>query len=99
MKKIATILFVSAGLLLFTAAHSTAQIYVRTIPPHKNVVKPVQPSHQHVWKSDEWVVYKKKYVFVPGQWAVPPQQGLKWVPGKWERGAKGQMWKHGRWAY
>jgi hypothetical protein len=59
MKTLRRILFASAALVLFAAADTSAQVFVRSrMTHHRTVVttRPVRPSASHVWIDGEWVV-------------------------------------------
>jgi hypothetical protein len=100
MKSITKVLMLAAGISLFAISQSNAQAYVHAIPRHKIVTaRPPKPSPNHVWLTEEWMPYKNTYRYFAGYWTVPPQKGLKWIPGKWEHSSKGYKWIKGRWVY
>jgi len=84
--------------VLFTVSLSaSAQIYVKVRPTHKTIVRPVQPSPEHVWVDEDWKVRGRNYRYTGGHWVRPPHRGYTWVPGHWEQTRRGDIWIEGRW--
>jgi hypothetical protein len=100
MKTFRRVLFASAALVLFAAADSSAQVFVRSrMVHHRTVVttRPVRPSANHVWIDGEWVVKGNRYVERPGYWERAPRPRAVWVPGHWDRRPRGYVWVAGHW--
>ncbi len=61
-------------------------VVVREAPPTGIVERrPPQPSPGAVWVSGYWVRQRARWVWVSGQWRVPPRQAAAWVEPRWER--------------
>jgi hypothetical protein len=88
------ILMVGAGAFANTAS---AQVYVSVHPAWHTVVRPVAPSHDHVWIGEDWESRNGTYVAVGGHWALPPHRGWVWHPGHWRRERRGEYWIAGHW--
>ncbi len=99
MKTLKKILFVSAALMLFAAADSSAQIVVRSRLYHRGpvVVRPSRPAPGQVWVGAEWTPNGVTYIERPGYWAVPPRPRAVWVGGHWANRPRGYVWVSGRW--
>lgn len=100
MKTVRRILFASAALVLFAAADTSAQVFVRSrLVRHHTVVttRPVRPSATHVWIEGEWIPKGRTYVERPGYWAPIPRPHAVWVPGHWDRRPRGYFWVPGHW--
>jgi hypothetical protein len=88
------------AILLFAAADSNAQIYVRVRPHHPGpavVVRGARPSPRHVWIGEEWTPNGRDYNYRPGFWGVPPTGRAIWVPGHWANRPRGYVWVPGHW--
>lgn len=84
--------------ILFTVSLSaSAQIYVKIRPVVPVMVRPPQPSHQHIWIDEEWEPNAGQYRYAGGHWALPPHRGYIRRPGHWKRSNQGQVWIRGSW--
>ena len=108
MKKIIRILMLAMVVSLFAIEDSSAQVSlslavnVRPHRPRGYEVRPARPSPRHVWISEEWVVNGGRYNYKPGYWAIPPQAGGTWVPGRWDPSPNypgRYVWVAGHWNY
>lgn len=64
-------------------------------PTHGYVGRP--PSYRHVWVPGEYRWRGGEYVFMPGNWMVPPRRGMNYVPGYWQPSRGGYVWVSGFW--
>lgn len=55
------------------------------------------PSYRHVWIPGEYRWRGGQYVFMPGNWMVPPRKGMNYVPGYWQPSRGGYVWISGFW--
>jgi hypothetical protein len=97
MKKLTQILMLAAGMLLFTAVKSHAQIFVSVRPAPPVIVRTTAPSPRHIWVGEEWTVRNGAYVHTGGYWALPPHPGMIWVSGHWAHRREGEYWIPGHW--
>jgi hypothetical protein len=99
MKNLRRILFLSAAVVLFAAADSSAQVVVRARLFHRGpaYVRPARPSANHIWVSTEWAPSGRSYVERPGYWAVAPHPGAVWIAGHWANRPRGYVWIPGHW--
>lgn len=99
MKKITRILMCLFAFSMFAVTASYAQevIVGARLYNHPPEVRPMRPSHAHIWVAGEWVPSGGTYVWHPGYWALPPHPGGVWVRGHWRRRPGGWVWIHGYW--
>lgn len=72
-------------------------ISINIIPPEPFVVRPPQPSNNHVWIEGEWVWQNNTYVRKQGYWVVPEKDHI-WVKGEWIHRPDGSSyWQPGYW--
>lgn len=93
----------------FAVTSSHAQRYAIRNQPHRPARyearerdHPGRPDDRHVWRSEEWVRSGGRYVYRPGYWALPPQPGGTWVPGRWDPSPTWPgryVWVAGHWNY
>jgi hypothetical protein len=76
---------------------------VQTQPPPPMPAPPAevrmaQPGAHYIWIPGhyEWRATDRTYVWVPGNWSVPPA-GYTWVPGRWESRPEGNVWIQSHW--
>ena len=68
-----------------------AQVVVRVRPPAAIVeTRPVRPGPNHIWIGGYHRWDGHAYVWVPGQWELPPRPHAHWVARRWVR-------RHGGW--
>lgn len=90
--------FLSLSLLIGGISFSaSSQVYVTIRPSAPVIVRPPQPSHTHVWISNEWEPEGKSYRYSGGHWAAPPHGGDVYYQGRWKHGKKGHVWVPGGW--
>lgn len=99
---LAASLLVSVGCARRHVIHHTPRrttvVHVRHAPPARpnvRVVRVKSPSARHVWVSGHHILRGEKYIWVKGQWTVPPRRGAIWVPGHFDR--KRGVWVRGHW--
>ncbi len=56
-----------------------------------------RPSARHVWIAGSHVWRAGRWFWVRGYWALPPRQGVAWVPGHWAPRPRGFVWVPGAW--
>jgi YXWGXW repeat-containing protein len=80
-------------------ASAGVRVYVNVPPPPAVVeVRPVAPSHTHVWVDGYHRWDGAAYVWVPGRWAAPPHAHAHWVAGHWaHHHHHGYYWVEGHW--
>ncbi len=78
---------------------ATRRGYVRVAPPIPVVEKVVvTPGPGYVWIEGYHRWDGRSYIWVPGQWKVPPARYSVWVPGHWvEHRGRGWYWEEGHW--
>ncbi len=99
MKKIIRVLMLFLAISAFAVSVSHAQEIVvgaRIGRPHP-IMRPVRPSPNHVWVSEEWVPNGGAYAYHDGYWAVPPHPGAIWAAGHWRHRRHGYVWVGGFW--
>ena len=96
-KKLVKWLFVIA--ILFSGSFSaSSQIIVKIRPRAPVIVRPAQPSREHVWIDEEWEPNGGNYRYSGGHWEAPPHPGYMWRPGHWRHhGHRGDEWVRGGW--
>jgi hypothetical protein len=99
MKKKLNRLLILMVILFSVSAAASAQVYVRVHPVAPVVVvRPPQPSPEHVWVDDEWEPTGETYVYTGGHWDRPPHPHYRYHHGYWGHyGNRGDRWHHGRW--
>lgn len=98
MKRKFSKLVVLLAILFTVSAAATAQIYVRIHPPVPVIVRPPQPTQNHVWIEEDWSPNGKHYRYSGGRWATPPRRGYHRQPGHWKPTRRGDVWVQGRWS-
>ncbi|HTQ55012.1 MAG TPA: hypothetical protein VMI94_11165 [Bryobacteraceae bacterium] len=85
----------AAALTLGTAA---AEVVVRVAPPPAVVeTRPVRPGPHYVWIEGYHRWDGRGYVWVPGEWELPPHPHARWVARHWVRRHGGWVIVGGRW--
>jgi hypothetical protein len=99
MKITGKFLILILAVLLFTAANSNAQVFLKApIVGKDNVMKPKKTNNHEIWVPEDWVCPDgKKYLYRPGFWAFPPTPKSVYIPGHWEKTAKGYYRVPGYW--
>jgi hypothetical protein len=83
---------------LISASYSaSAQIFVNVRPPVPVIVRPPQPSRDHIWVNEEWEPNGKEYRYTGGHWVNPPHKGDRFREGHWNNRHGGHSWTPGRW--
>jgi len=59
--------------------------------------RPSAPSPDHVWIAGQHTRRHGEWVWVPGQWALPPRDDVVWVPGHFVPHLAGYVWIAGAW--
>lgn len=64
-------------------------------PPSTVVVNSavLSPGPDYVWVAGYWAWDGFRWVWMPGQWVLPPCPGAIWIGGYW----RGGVWSHGYW--
>ena len=57
------------------------------------------PFRDACWIEPEWNWNGSRYDYVPGYWAKPHRNHLKWRAGHWKRTRRGFIWIPGRWRW
>ena len=73
--------------------------YVQTgppLPPSEVVI--VQPGAEYVWVPGYYSHSSSNYVWVGGQWRVPPSGYHTRVPAQWVHEDRGWRYRQGHWA-
>ena len=65
-------------------------------PPARVEVRGARPGPYHVWIAGHWS-WRGQWVWMRGEWRVPPHRGDVWAPGRWVHRGRGWVWKEGRW--
>ena len=98
MKKIIRILSLLSIVFVFSVTATKAQeIVVGVRPSHEAGRRPMRPSPNHVWVSEEWTPGGGSYAYHAGYWAVPPHPGAVWIAGHWKNHPRGYVWVPGHW--
>ena len=63
------------------------------LPPSEVVI--VQPGPEYVWVPGYYGYSGGNYVWVSGQWRVPPSGHHTWVPARWAHEDRGWRYRHG----
>jgi hypothetical protein len=66
-------------------------------PPPRVEVRSVAPSPHHVWLAGHWAWHRRRHVWVPGFWAVPPAAGYVWVEPRWVPEGSQWVYYEGQW--
>jgi len=76
----------------------TGEIYVRENPPSPRTEDiGMAPSSADVWVQGYWSYHDARWVWIPGHWQTPPQQGENWVAGHWDHSVRGWVFTPGHW--
>ena len=65
------------------------------MPPSEVVI--VQPGPEYVWVPGYYGYSNGNYVWVQGQWHVPPSGYHTWHPAQWVHEYRGWHYQPGRW--
>lgn len=68
-------------------------------PPLRREVQAdrARPSPRHVWVDGHWRPEGRHFVWVPGEWVVPPQGRGRWMAPRYERRGEQHVYVEGRW--
>ena len=67
-------------------------------PPPRRELVVVRPARQAVWVSGYHAYLGRgRYAWVPGHWEVPPGRSRQFVQPRWERAARGYVYRRGYW--
>lgn len=91
------ILLLSVSFLAITHARAQDTVVVSKIPIAPKYKHFARPTKYHVWHPDEWLPYKKTYVFRQGYWDIPPTPNSVWKKGSWRKTGKGYVRVNGYW--
>jgi hypothetical protein len=89
-----------AAALTLAAASSIARVgvVVGFAPPAPIAeVVPPPPAPGYILQPGYWSWNGVQYVWVPGEYVVPPYVHAVWVPGAWVRRGRGWIWIAGHW--
>ncbi len=92
-KVFSSIIILFVVVTLYSCAPSA--VVVRPAPPI--VVRPIQPSPNHIWVSGNYVRRNGRYVYTNGYWAAPAYGRSRWIDGHWKTTRRGYVWVPGRW--
>ena len=92
-----------AGLLLAVVALAAAisygcagTVYVREDPPPVRVeVRPAAPGPNAMWIDGYWRWGHHEYLWMPGHWERHARG--TWVTGHWDKRPRGNVWVPGHW--
>jgi hypothetical protein len=65
-------------------------------PAPQTEVVTVSPGPAYAWVPGVWV-WRGRWVWGPGHWAVGPHPHALWVQGHWERRGRRSYWVEGYW--
>ena len=89
-------LFGSAATAMLLSFGCAGTVYVSDEPPPPQVeIKPPAPSPRAVWIDGHWGLSHGKYHWVPGHWEKKAKG--TWVPGHWDKHPRGHVWVPGHW--
>lgn len=71
---------------------------VRRPPVVPRVVRTPRPSPMHIWVAGEYFWRGGRYMYAPGAWVIPPQRGMRYIPGQWRPVRGGFVWVAGYWS-
>ena len=92
------ILYGLLGSVLCLGAARAADIVVKVRPPALRVEhRSSRPGPRYVWVGGYHRWDGNGYVWVPGQWEVPPHERAVWVAPRWEHRNGGYVFVEGRW--
>ena len=89
-----------SGFILASVACASAstRVYVRVGPPAPVVeVRRVAPGPRYVWVAGYHRWDGRAYVWVPGNWMLPPRPRAVWVAPHWQHDRHGYYFVEGRW--
>ena len=94
---------VTAALILFVGCASNRApqaVKQLPVPPPAVTVETVTPSPgpEYVWVGGQYE-WRKRWVWVPGKWVVPPRPHAIWVGGRWVKHRNGWTWMPSHWEY
>lgn len=90
----------ASGLLVLALLPSIAmaQVVIAVRPPVAIVERPgPPPSRLHIWVAGYHQWDGRRYVWVPGHYAVPPHPGVVWVPAHYDARPGGYVFIAGHW--
>ncbi len=64
-------------------------------PPAVEGISP-SPGPTYVWVPGYWA-WQGRWVWVRGEWFLPPRPRAAWVPGHWNHHHRGYVWVPGHW--
>jgi hypothetical protein len=66
-------------------------------PAHRTEEAGMSPSYDHVWIPGHWERSGDEWVWVSGQWVLPPDDDSVYVMGHWEWDGDDWDWVPGYW--
>lgn len=66
-------------------------------PKEETVLK--RPDKLHVWIKGNWRYYSSHYVWIPGQWSLPPKPGAVYTPPRWSVLNGNSIFTEGYWHF
>lgn len=69
----------------------------RPLTPATNDRPDEAPSPQHVWVPGHWRWMEGSYVWVAGDWHLPPVPGAAWIAPQWQPQGSGYVLRDGYW--
>jgi hypothetical protein len=75
------------------------RIIMATPPPPAppDIPETSDPGAGYVWRPGHYTFRGGRYVWNSGAWVLPPQPGLEWIPGFYQRTPEGGVWVVGHW--
>ena len=71
----------------------------QTPPAPKEEPAGKRPGKLHVWMKGHWRYYGSRYVWIPGQWSLPPKPGAVYTPPRWSILNGNSMFTEGYWHF
>ena len=68
-------------------------------PAPKEETVPKRPGKLHVWMKGNWRYYSGRYVWIPGQWSLPPKPGAVYTPPRWSVLNGNALFTEGYWRF
>jgi len=65
-------------------------------PPPRTEIAIPSPGPAYVWIPGHWG-WQDHWIWIGGDWVIPPRPEAVWVAGFWARAANGYVWKPGHW--
>ena len=82
--------------LLFAGCTGSVVVKETTPPPPHVEMVGEPPSPDQAWLPGHWV-WRNRWVWVAGRWAMVPRSEAVWVPGRWVQRDRGWVWIGGYW--